>query len=177
MSKPLSLTIIQDQPCSVCGQAGGTVQESGLCFGCMEKRLAGDLSNWPDVGGKFMEAPEVELMAKKTMFACPEMRWLLEDRVQVYYQFQREMSKTKAGNCSQVPERYADLIPYHFMITVCWTKWKGLGPEARERLVYHQLCHISRDGETLEWALRSHDFEGFIPELHGILSSCGRMSI
>ena len=105
------------------------------------------MESWPDDNIKFRPAPEVEAVALNTLAIAPEMAFRRPARV--YFQFRREMAEDVAGNCYRVPARLRDVLPHDFVITICWTTWRNMEPAGRQRVVYHELCHIGQteDGE------------------------------
>ncbi len=111
----------------------------------------------------YEESEELRLIAQKLIrgnaeFAC------LADGCRIAYQIclKRKMGKGKVvyADAEKVKDKLKALLPYDFIITF-YADGIVLNDAIKERLMYHELCHIGFDKETGRYWIIPHDLEDF----------------
>lgn len=155
----------------VCGSCGREtmIGQGGRCLECVGKSVGAgaQLGNWPDDEVEYVPAFEVQKTAERLLAdkgAGAEL-WLAKN-AKVYYQFRKEMPGRKLAECRLVKALYKGLISGNvdFIITADWTAWKKMDAGQKDRVVYHELCHIGQNATSGAWMVVKHDFEGFVNE-------------
>jgi len=122
---------------------------------------AAQLAEWPSDEVEYIAAPEVEAIARDIL--AMDRQVFAARNVRVFYRFKRSYSGGKIGECRLVGAFWREFVPADFIITVGWKQWRYLSDKQKQRVVYHELCHIGLN-ESGGLVVEKHEFEGFVSE-------------
>lgn len=120
-------------------------------------------------GNEFVEAPELERVARALITAHPARLGHLAP-FRIAYRWKRSGgggSKPTLGECKRLSGIARHALQAHFLVWLAADHLDGLYPTNWhiEALLFHQLCHITFDPKTAKPIIRDHDWTGFDAEL------------
>lgn len=119
------------------------------------------------IGVAYLEAPEVEEVARQLVRSCEELQWLDgPDAPRLAFLFKlkgqvKPDDRHTVGKAIKAPEPWGMMAGVDAAIWVHRGTWKDMRDENRQALVHHELMHLDQNEDTGELQLRGHDLEEF----------------
>lgn len=119
------------------------------------------------IGVAYLEAPDVEAVARELIDGCEELHWLSgPDGPRIAY-LAKLKGQVKAddrhtlGKALKASEPWGMLAGLDAVLWVHRGSWRDMKAEVRRALLHHELMHLDQDEESGELLIRGHDLEEF----------------
>jgi hypothetical protein len=126
---------------------------------------------WMD-DAEFTQHPEAELILQHVVRTYRKELAGFRIGVVLQEKIPPTMGRGRLGTATKLPGKMAYLSDWDAIVTLDFKHWRNLTDRDRQRLIHHELEHLTLSDDGSKLRLRTHDFEDFasIVERYGLRS-------